>query len=229
VEAGRRLVAVRRALAAATAAALACAPDALADARAAAARRSARAILSERRYRGSGVPRPLHGALVWIGEKLAPLAWPVHWLGRHVPGGDAVVWALLGAIVLLLAALLAGRTASRRGGRRLERQERERLPTQVDPAQLERAADEAERAGDAGRALRLRFRAGLLRLARARAIPPRASLTTGDVRRLLRLADFDALARTHDEVVYGGRVASADDATEARERWPRVLDAARPS
>jgi Domain of unknown function (DUF4129) len=217
---------VRRA-AAALATALALAPDALADPRADAARRQAHEILSQRRYRGSSVPRPLHGALVWLGEKLAPLARPVHWLGDHIPGGDAVVWAILGALVVLAAALLAGRTAQRRGGRRLERGERERLPSRVDPAQLERAADEAERAGDLERALRLRFRAGLLRLGRARVIPLRESVTSGEVRRILRLRDFDLLARTHDEVVYGGRPPSPDDTAHARETWPRVLDAAR--
>jgi len=218
---------VRRLAVAALAAALAAAPDALADGRADAARRQAHAILRQRRYRGSSVPRPLHGLLVWLGEKLAPLAWPVHWLGRHLPGGDATVWVLIAALVVLAAALLAGRTAARRGGRRLEQSERARLPSKADPARLEREADEAERAGDLELALRLRFRAGLLRLARARLIPPRDSLTSGEVRRILRLREFDTLARAHDEVVYGGRVASTDDAVLARETWPRVLESAR--
>ena len=160
------------------------------------------------------------------GRKLAPLARPFHWLGRHVPGGDAAVWGLLAGLVIVAAALVAHRTASRRGGRRLERLERARLPSEADPATLERAADDAERSGDHELALRLRFRAGLLRLARARVIPLRDSLTSGEVRRLLRLREFDALARMHDEVVYGGRAASAADAGLARESWPRVLEAA---
>jgi hypothetical protein len=190
------------------------------------AREQARSILSQPRYRGSSVPRPLHGALVWVGRKLAPLVRPYHWLGRHVPGGDATVWVLLGGIAIVIAASVAHRTASRRGGRRLEQLERARLPSEADPGKLERAADEAERSGDHELALRLRFRAGLLRLASARVIPLRDSLTNGEVRRLLRLREFDALARTHDEVVYGGRTASAGDSGFARESWPRVLEAA---
>jgi hypothetical protein len=71
----------------------------------------------------------------------------------------------------------------------------------------------------------LRFRAGLLRLGRARVVPLRASLTSGEARRILRLAEFDALARAHDEVVYGGRTAVSADLAAARERWPRVLEA----
>ena len=94
-----------------------------------------------------------------------------------------------------------------------------------DPGQLEREADEAERSGDAARALRLRFRAGLLRLGPGRVVPLRESLTSGEARRLVRLPEFDRLARTHDEVVYGGRAARAADAVEARETWPRVLTA----
>jgi hypothetical protein len=193
---------------------------------AAVAREQARAILSQPRYRGSSVPRPLHGALVWVGEKLAPVARPFHWLGRHLPGGDATVWAILAGLVIFIAVLIAGHAAGRRGGRRLEQLESERLPSDAGPAQLERAADVAERSGDHELALRLRFRAGLLRLARARIIPLPDSVTSGQVRRLLRLSEFDALARTHDEVVYGGREASADDVAVARESWPQVVAAA---
>jgi hypothetical protein len=195
---------------------------------AALAREHARAILAEPRYHGSGVPRPLHGALVWVGRKLEPLAAPFHWLGRHLPGGNATVWALLAGLVIFVAVLIAGHAAGRRGGRRLEQLESERLPSDAGPAQLERAADDAERSGDHELALRLRFRAGLLRLARARVIPLPDSVTSGQVRRLLRLREFDELARMHDEVVYGGRAASADDAALARVSWPHVLEAAGP-
>jgi hypothetical protein len=192
----------------------------------AAPREQARAILSAPRYRGSSVPRPLHGALVWIGERLRPLARPFHWLARHVPGGAATVWTILGLLVVSLAAVVAGRIASRRGGSRLERLEVARLSSAVDPGRLEREADEAERTGDLERALRLRYRAGLLRLGRAQVIPLRESLTSGEVRQILRLREFDVLARTHDEVVFGGRTARPDDAQQARTGWPRVLEAA---
>jgi hypothetical protein len=185
--------------------------------------RAARAILAERRFRGSSVPRPLHGFLAWLGARFRPVVRLVDRLGRHVPGGSSVVWALLAAIVVSLSAFLAGRAARNRGLAALERHEHARRAGSTDPGELERLADGAEVAGDAAAAVRLRYRAGLLRLGRAHVVPLRESLTSGEARRLLRSADFDALARTHDEVAYGGRAASIDDAVAARVTWPRVL------
>jgi hypothetical protein len=190
-----------------------------------ASRAEARRILHERRFRGSAVPRPFHGALVWLGEKLRPVTDAIDRLGRHVPGGAWVVWIVLAAIVIASSALLAGKTARRRGALEIERGLSSERQTRLDPRELDREADEAEAAGDAARALRLRFRAGLLRLGRARVVPLRASLTSGEARRILRLPEFDALARAHDEVVYGGRSAVSADLVAARERWPRVLEA----
>ena len=77
-------------------------------------------------------------------------------------------------------------------------------------------------------ALRLRFRAGLLRLGRARVLPLRPSLRTREARRALRSSRFDRLARDFDEVVYGGRSPSAADVETARTEWPRVVAEARP-
>ena len=187
----------------------------------------ARAILRERRFRGSPVPRPFHHLLVWLGRKLAPLARPFHWLGRHVPGGDRVVWIALAALVVGIAAVLALRTA--RGQlRAIEAGSRSReRSSRVDPGELERRADAAEREGRHADALRLRFRAGLIRLGRVRVLPQRDSLTSGEARRILRLREFDALARTHDEVVFGGREATVDDARAAREGWRQVLQTVR--
>jgi hypothetical protein len=93
----------------------------------------------------------------------------------------------------------------------------------VDPDALEREAEQAERDGDLERAVRLRFRAGLLRLDRARAIEFRPSLTTTEVSRAVRSAAFDELALTFEEVAYGGRAASGPDVEEARREWPALL------
>ena len=92
-----------------------------------------------------------------------------------------------------------------------------------DPRALERLAAEAEAAGDLEEALRLRFRAGLLRLDARGAIEYRPSISTREVRRKLRSEDFDALAATFDDVVYGGRAAEGADVSDARERWPAVV------
>jgi hypothetical protein len=190
-----------------------------------AARTEARRVLHERRFRGSAVPRPFHGALVWLGEKFAPVTRAFDRLVRHIPGGGWTFWIVLAAIVVAASATLAGKAARRRGALEIERSVPGERQARLDPRELEREADEAEAAGDVARALRLRFRAGLLRLGRARVVPLRLSLTSGEARRIIRLPEFDALARTHDEVVYGGRVAESADVAAARERWPRILEA----
>ena len=75
----------------------------------------------------------------------------------------------------------------------------------------------AEREADYERAVRLRFRAGLLRLD----IEP--STTSGAAARTLRSPTFDALAARFDAIAYGHRPAGADDAAAAREGWRAVL------
>jgi hypothetical protein len=186
---------------------------------------AARRILQENRFRGSQVPRPFHGALVWLGERFSPVSRAFHSLARHVPGGAAALAVLLAALVVLASTAVAGRIARRRGASVLRLGERAQGVATADPRQLEREADAAEAGGDAAGALRLRFGAGLLRLGRARVVPLRASLTSGEARRLVGLEEFDLLAGTFDEVVYGGRSARAEDAVAARERWPVVLRA----
>jgi hypothetical protein len=183
----------------------------------------ARHILSERRFTGSAVPRPFHGVLAWLGDKLSFLPRFVHRLGRLVPGGAAAVWTFLGAIVVGLAAAVALRIARRREGKILASERRTRRPELDDPGALERAAAQAEERGEFELALRLRFRAGLIRLGRADRLPLRDSLTSGQAADLLHLADFDALAHDFDEVVYGRRPPGRDDVVRAREEWARVL------
>lgn len=191
------------------------------------ARREAAEILDERRFHGSSVPRPLHGVLEWLGEKLRFLARPFDWLAERVPGGPAALWIAIGGLVVALAVLVAVRLGARRGGRLLDAAAVRRTSRAPDPARLEREADDAERRGDLELALRLRFRAGLVRLARAEVIPGHEPLTSGQLRRLVRSQAFDRLALDIDEVVYGDAPASAEQVGRAREAWPRVLEEGR--
>jgi hypothetical protein len=186
----------------------------------------AREITSGRRFHETPVPRPLHGTLTWLGQKLRWFHKPFDWLSRRVPGGSGALGVILSALVVCGAVVVASRLARRRAGAAIERSQRLRQPGEPDPARIEAEADEAERQGDLERALRLRFRAGLLRLARADAIPPERSLTSGDVRRALHLAEFDGIAASFDEVVYGRRPASAEKVAASREAWRAVLDRA---
>jgi hypothetical protein len=185
------------------------------------AREQARQILSERRFRGTSLPRPFHGVLSWFADHLHFIARGWDWLAVRL-GGAGVLWALAGLLVLLLAGVIGMRLADRQseiearatglhGGRR------------EDPGELERLAEEAERRGDLEIALRLRFRAGLLRLGRAKALPLRPSLRTREARRALRNPRFDRLARDFDEVVYGRRAPRIEDVAAARSEWPRLL------
>jgi hypothetical protein len=195
---------------------------------AAGARSRAASIVAEQRFHGSSTPRPLHGVLTAIGKAvkvvLDPIGRLIDRLGGHVPGGAPAVWLLLAALVLAAAALFTSRAVRRRGA------EVERLrgmgvgaPGGLDPAALERAADEAERAGDLEHAVRLRFQAGLLRLDGVRAIEFRDSMTTTEVSHALDSPAFDELALTFEEVAYGGRDALPPDVDAARRGWPALL------
>ena len=76
--------------------------------------------------------------------------------------------------------------------------------------------------------MRLRFRAGLLRLDRdAHAIRYRPSIPTSEVRAELSSSTFDEIADTFESVTYGGTDAEARDTAEAKREWPRVVQAAR--
>ena len=189
------------------------------------ARDQAREILGGRRYKPTDVPRPFEGALEWLGDRLRPIGDFFSRITESLPGKIALA-AVLAGVVAVVALLVARRrtAASATGGPSRRRSSDER----ADPGRLEREADAAERRGDLDVALRLRFRAGLLRLDRAGAIHFRPSITTGQVARRLRLPSFDDLAITFDAVAYGGRHASATDLQSARAEWPRVLERAAP-
>ena len=188
-----------------------------------AAREEAADILAERRFRETGPPRPFHRFLVWLGDLLEPLARPFRWLASWVPGGESVLWTLLGLLVIAAAAGFAVWLGRRRGGTVAERLARARAEPELDPRELERRADRAEERGELELALRLRFRAGLVRLARLRAVPRPETLTNRRLVQLLHSEQFTGLARTLDEVVYGGRPASPADLDAAKTGWPRVL------
>ena len=191
------------------------------------AQRAAQRILAGRQYRSAPTPRPLRKQLSWLGDRLHGV---VDWFGRVLAHVPPYVLLLLGLAILAVAVSVVatkvrqrrGRPDARRRGRVLAVDEAEH------PEELERAADAAERAGRLDDALRLRFRAGLLRLGDRGAIRYRPSVTTNEVRRVLGSETFDELARTFEHVAYGGRRAGAPDLDAARREWPRVVARAGP-
>jgi hypothetical protein len=195
---------------------------ALAQTDAGSARAQAREILDERRFRGSEVPRPFAGLIRWLGDRLEPVGDFFDRLAVRVPGGSPVLYALLGALVLLGAALLA-RGSIRRRAAAAVRAARARAAEREDPAELEREAERAAAAGEWEAAVRLRFRAGLLRLDARELIEYRPSLTTGEVANTIVSPAFIRVGADFDAIAYGGRPAHEADDAASREGWERVL------
>jgi Domain of unknown function (DUF4129) len=189
------------------------------------ARQVANDILSDRRFHRDAAPRPLRGPLHWLGDRLSGI---VHWIGDRLAFVPGIVWIAL-ALVVVGAVIARVVVVSRRRavtGSGTATGAGFASDASEDADTLEREADVAERDGDLDRALRLRFRSGLLRLGDRGAIAYRPSVTTGEVRRALGSENFDELARAFERVAYGGHAADAPDLEAARTTWPRVLDQA---
>ncbi len=188
------------------------------------ARAQAREILAQDRFKGGHHHEGLlHGVFVTLGDWLESLT-------NALPGGPVTGWLLLVAVVVAVTAVVVnviGAHRRRRAAARVAGPGDVPGAAQLGPAELERRALAAERAGDLDSAIRLRFAAGLLRLDAIRAIDLRPSLTSGAVGRTLRSDRYDGLAVTHDAIAYGGRHAADQDATAAREEWPVVVGEAR--
>jgi hypothetical protein len=194
---------------------------------AAPARGQARAILDEARFHSGPIPRPLHGLLHAVGSALESplqaLEELVSSLGAGVPGGTATVWAILAAVVLALSAMLATR-----GARRALREPHgggagAGTGAPLRASDLERDATAAEAQGHNAEAVRLRFRAGLMRLAERELIEASPSTLNAEVSRALSSERFDRLARSFEEIAYGGRKADPEDVVASRRDWSRLL------
>ena len=187
----------------------------------------ARRILAERRFRPPDVPRPLEGFFDPLG-RAARDAWETvtEALDDLLPGPRAVVWTVLGVLVVLAAVTVAAWMSRRRAVRVADTRAAQGGRARVDPREIEAMAAEAERAQDFASAIRLRFRAGLLRLEAAGRIRRAESTTSREVARRLRSPRFDHVAAIFDQVVYGGRAATAADAETSRTGWEALLRAA---
>ena len=128
---------------------------------------------------------------------------------------------------MLFAAALLARGSIRRRAAAAGRAARTRAPSRDDPAALEREAERAAAAGEWETAVRLRFRAGLLRLDARELIEYRPSLTTGEVAEAIFSPAFDQVGADFDEIAYGGRPAGEAEEAASREGWERVLSEAR--
>jgi hypothetical protein len=199
------------------------------------ARRQAAHILSQPPFttRPGHVPDPLGGVLRDIGHWLGDIGRP---FARLWKDGFSLFHGVFGSFtdpVLIIAAVTAGGLVAwrliRRRTRIGVRQEADAQAATSDrAADLEAAAAAAEDEGDLEAAVRLRFRAGLVRLESAGIIAGPLVTTTEHVSQALRNRTFDHLAERHEAIAYAGSTASPVDATSAREGWPRVIDEVRP-
>jgi len=196
-----------------------------------AARRAAKDILADRRFHPNPGPRPFAGFFRRAGELVVDpvLRW-FRAIGDTLPSVGSPLWLALASVVVVAAVVLTVRLSAGRSRPRFSESGR-RAPAKdgLHADELERRAEEAERQGDLDTALRLRFRAGLGRLADAGVVRLRPGLTNAAVSRTLRSPRFDALAGDFDEVAYGGRPATTSDLVTARSTWPAVVEAARSS
>ena len=189
------------------------------------ARRAAAEILRERRFQPDRQPRPLQGVITWFGDRLRWFGRPFGWIWRQlntvIPGGGNVVWIALTVLGLAVVCVLIFRYASWRGRRAASAADGStRLPTADE---LDRLAAEAEARGDYSSSVRLRFRAGLRRLAEVRAVRTPEQRPNADLVSHLADPSFATLAGRFDEVAYAGFTASSTDADSARRAWPGVV------
>jgi hypothetical protein len=184
-------------------------------------------VLDERRFKGAELPQPLKKPLEWLGDRIKPAFNWIDDLGAGLPGGSLALWMMLAGAIVLAVGSITGTTIRRRA-LAIERARTAALPPADDPHALERMADRAERDGEFERAVRLRFRAGLLRLDRRHVLVYRPSLTTGEVARAIKAPAFAAVGARFDEIAYGGRPAERADAEAAKQGWRDVLTQAEP-
>jgi hypothetical protein len=190
----------------------------------------ARDILSDHRYHPRRAPRPFAGFFRRLGELIVdPVIRFFRGIGDLLPSVGTLPWLLLAAAVVVVAMVVTVKLSSGRGRQRFGAARSARDEDGLDPEELERRAEEAEGRGELDAALRLRFRAGLLRLDGAGLVRLRPGLTNSAVSRVLRSSRFDELAGDFDEVAYGGRPATTTQVATARTAWPALVEDAHSS
>lgn len=184
-------------------------------------RRAAQEVLDDDKFRERRVPKPFQGVLSWLADRLRPV-------GRlfepilDLPGGPYV----LGGLLATLGAAAIAFVSSRRSGAAVAASVAGRLvDPDLDPVDLDRRADEAEGEGDALGAVRLRYQAGLLRLAREGRLDLRADTTAAGAAHQVDHPVLHQLTADFEEVVYGDRPATAAVLARSRQGWAEVLGA----
>lgn len=203
-----------------------------------AARKQAREILSKPPFNTHvthSTPRPFAGVLHFLGKWIDRIFGPVlRFLRTNLlsPIGSGFGnifghwWPFaLGVLLLVLGFGLSWVLIHRRQRliSRLAAPDLLGSSVEEDPLELEQAADEAESKGYLADAIRLRFRAGLLRLEKEGVIANRSIRTARELVARLSSPTFNLLATRYEEIVYAKMSADSSDVIQARIGWPKVF------
>lgn len=138
------------------------------------------------------------------------------------PGRPSYGWLLLAAM-LVLAVVVATVIARRRISAETDQQRAMDVERRGDAEELEDLANAAEAAGRFEDALRLRFRAGLMRLDDLDVIAYDPAMATGAVRSAVAMAEFDTVASQFERVAYSDYAPQQTDVTSHQQGWQTVL------
>jgi hypothetical protein len=163
-----------------------------------------------------------------------PARWLYHHLLLHIGHGFKVAfggwWVVVVGAMAVGVGVAVGITLVRRRARIAARA----APAWVNlldaesPDDIDLRAAAAEDAGDHETAVRLRFRAGLLRLQDRGILVGSDVQTDRQLSARLRSDTFNALAGRHEVIVFARDPATPADSASARTQWPRVFDEVRP-
>lgn len=179
-------------------------------------------ILSGREYQFRRTPAPFRGILQTLGRWLKPVFDAVERFFDVIWGNPASQIATA-AVLLILFVLVARTVASRRRVQAVSRSFGRASGRAEDPAALDAAAEAAEQRGAFDLALRLRFRAGLIRLERAGRITAVDRRPTGALAEAIGSPPLARLGERFDAVAYGHEEATVDDIDTARSTFAELL------
>ena len=179
----------------------------------------ARAVLEQRKYatpQESTLARAFAQFLAWLGTT---------WERITAALGGPTQTGLIALAIVAAVGLAAFTLLARRRSAMVDRDlTLERLIEEGgDPTEIERLATTAAESGDYSSAVRYLFLAGLLRLDLTGRIRFRPGLTTGAIVEELTDPAFDSLARTFEDVAYGGRDADQENYSQAMAGWDELL------
>lgn len=190
------------------------------------ARESAQRVLDDDKFHETEMPRPFKGVLELLATPLRPVGRFLQRLVEPIldlPGGAFILAALLGGTTAALVAWMIGRRSRAAVVRAAAATGLVDLA--ADPEELDRRATAAEADGRFDLAVRFRYEAGLVRLVRLDRLVLRPDTTPADAARQVSSPVMDHLTADFEEVVYGGRPATASDAELARSGWMDLLAA----